>query len=317
MIVKLRILHGLIVFLISASFGCLLCGQGVLKYTDDFKDAEKVFNEEGKLIYAIYADDKELLEDYIEYIGWHDSIVTLLNKHFSVYVEKSRFNGVELMYNRSGILTNLALEEELDTVYSLLSKIVAQKEKVLTLIDVDKEIIRNNNSIDRINLLTYLSCAKDVFDIPNESVLESFIKGLPISSIGDSQYLDLVLFHTQSMGTGYNYIKQVTNAGLIKDSLSRVKTGAAVKRIIFNTYEDWWEYENEEFLKFIYNEFGWYCSQFEVLEWNKRYTYTMSKYNYSQLKKGDKTILMDASRLFVDKLILSQIRIGCPFHVSR
>jgi hypothetical protein len=301
------------VFLLVTSYGCQLYGQGELKYTDDFKDAEKIFNEEGKLIYAIYTEDEELLEDYIEYIGWHDSIVALLNKEFSVYVKESDFNGVELMYNRSGILTTMALEEELDTVYSLLSKIVKQKEKVLTLIDVDKEISKNNSSIDRINLLTYLSCAKDVFDIPNESVLESFIRGLPMSAIGDSQYLDLVLFHTQTMGTGYSYIKQITNAGLIKDSLSRVKTGAAVKRIIFTTYEDWWMYENEELLKIIYNEFGWYCKQFEVQEWNKKYDYTLAKYHYSQMKKGDKTKLMGASQLFVERWILSQIGTDAPF----
>ena len=78
---------GIIIFTVFWLSSIDVAGQDKISYSEDIEEAISGFRTDQKLILAIYTEDEELQEEYFAYIDWHDSLVDLLNKEYTVYTE--------------------------------------------------------------------------------------------------------------------------------------------------------------------------------------------------------------------------------------
>ena len=308
---KLAIIFTIMLIMITGMVD--LVGQDLIRTTDDLDEIKDVYNSTGKLILAVYTEDRELEKDYFEYLEWHDSLVSLLNQNFIVYTMRSDYNAVELRYGVNGLLAFIELEEDQDELYNFLNKVTENKSSISRYIEAEKYFDEHGKFESRLQMQEYLTTAMDILQVDKEDVLNEYLSVLGRSEVIDSQQLGLVIYHTQTMGTGYNLLKRMVRSYQFVDDSIKLLVKESIKRVLENTYLDVLSFGGRETLILMFMEMAWFLENLEDQEWNNRYKYYKAKFDIAEEKKGDKKQLLVKARLFVNSWIMSQIKSNVPF----
>ena len=308
------IVRSILTYLLFFSISLVSYSQSSLAYTDNYKNALEIARNQDKLLYSIYTEDQLLKEAYLSYLSFNDSLSTLLKDHFIIFVDESEYNSVEITSNTGSLLAILDLNTEIDTLFNFVNRICDSISLVKQYLKIEDRLENiSDPEPDHIELYTYLACAKDIFELKKEDVLEMFITKLPSNKLSDGRYFDLINFHTTSLGKGYDFLKQYKNLGFVRDSVTLKSIKSTIYEVLLNTYELVLDYDEELVTKQFTEEVGWFINNFESQEWNNRYRYMSSKYGVASKQRGDKKVLFVSSRLFIENWVMSQIGSDAPF----
>ena len=300
--------------LLMVWFALTANGQSSLTYTDNYKTALDIAKNQDKLVYAVYTEDDPLKEAYLSYLSFNDSLSILLDSFFVLYVEESDYNSVEISSAAENVLAILELNTEVDTLYQFIKRITDNISSVRKYLVVENQLLSFEGiSPPYLDLLTYLTCAKDVLQLKKGVALDLFIGKCPTAELSDGRHLDLIAFHTTELGKGYELLKQYRSARMIKDSTSFSKIKSILYDVLVNTYDNVIRFDEIIVTEDFTNEIGWFINNFESQSWNSRYRYMRSKFNVASKKKGDKTLLFQSVNLFVQNWIINQIQSDAPF----